>query len=257
METILSVITINKNNASGLEKTIQSVLQQTYSNYEFIVIDGNSTDNSKTIIEKYSNQIHYSVSEPDNGIYEAMNKGIKQATGKYCLFLNSGDCLATISILQIVNDEINNEDIIYGDILLDQDYKMIPYAYTDNLTIKYLLKYVIPHQATFIKKELFEKCGLYDPTYKIVGDWAWILNCFVSTNINYRHIPKFISIYDTTGLSFNKENEKFIVDERKKAIQKIFNLYMVEYITENMELEEEIRIANKKNYIISLFRKLL
>ena len=94
----ISIITINYNNKSGLEKTIESVLQQTYDNIEYLVIDGNSTDGSKDVIKKYKHRISYWVSEPDSGIYNAMNKGGTKATGDYLLFLNSGDVLLTIAL---------------------------------------------------------------------------------------------------------------------------------------------------------------
>ncbi len=87
----LSIITINKNNAYGLRKTIQSVINQTYSNIEYIIIDGASTDGSIDVIKKFEDKIDWWASEPDTGIYNAMNKGIKIATGDYCQFLNSGD----------------------------------------------------------------------------------------------------------------------------------------------------------------------
>ena len=95
-----SIITVNLNNACGLEDTIISVFNQTCHDYEFLIIDGGSTDNSRTIIEQYQNQINYWVSEPDNGIFNAMNKGIKASRGEYLIFMNSGDCFYNGKVLE-------------------------------------------------------------------------------------------------------------------------------------------------------------
>ena len=100
----LSIITVNLNKAKGLQKTIESVIFQTFTDYEYIIIDGGSTDGSKQIIEQYADKITYWVSEPDSGIYNGMNKGIKVAKGEYCLFLNSEDYLLSNEILQNVRN---------------------------------------------------------------------------------------------------------------------------------------------------------
>ena len=113
----LSVITINFNNAIGLEKTIKSVIEQKFTDFEFVIIDGDSSDGSKEIIKKYSNKISYWVSEKDKGIYNAQNKGIERAIGEYCLFLNSGDYLVDTTVFQTVFSEKRTQDIIYGDMI--------------------------------------------------------------------------------------------------------------------------------------------
>jgi glycosyltransferase involved in cell wall biosynthesis len=104
----LSIITINKDNARGLEKTIQSVMGQTYNDFEYIVIDGASSDDSVDIIKRYADRMTYWVSEPDTGIYNAMNKGIRKAQGEYCLFLNSGDVLINSNSLKDAFEEISH-----------------------------------------------------------------------------------------------------------------------------------------------------
>lgn len=112
-----SIITVNKNNARGLEKTIKSVIDQTFNKYEFIIIDGNSDDNSVEIIKKYEDKISYWISENDSGKYNAMNKGIKVAEGDYCLFLNSGDYLYNNGILEEIYNCKYQEEIISGDVI--------------------------------------------------------------------------------------------------------------------------------------------
>ena len=110
----LSVITINMNNRKGLERTIKSVVCQIFADFEYIVIDGASVDGSADVIREYADKIHYWISEPDTGIYNAMNKGILQAKGDYCLFLNSGDALYTTTVLEEVFNQNFSEDIIIG-----------------------------------------------------------------------------------------------------------------------------------------------
>ena len=112
----ISVITINYNNKEGLEKTIESVVNQSLQDFEYIVIDGNSTDGSQEILEKYTAKISHAVSEPDTGIYNAMNKGIKAATGEYILFLNSGDEFYATQSLEKAAEHLTGEDIIYGNL---------------------------------------------------------------------------------------------------------------------------------------------
>ena len=110
----LSVITINYNNKNGLIKTINSVINQTYKDFEFIIIDGGSTDGSLEVIQEYSGQINYWVSEPDNGIYHAMNKGIVMAKGEYCNFMNSGDCFFDEQVLKNAFSHNLSVDIFIG-----------------------------------------------------------------------------------------------------------------------------------------------
>jgi glycosyltransferase involved in cell wall biosynthesis len=115
----LSIITINYNNVKGLEKTINSVVNQSYNDFEYIIIDGGSTDGSVDIIKKHENKIVFWVSEPDNGIYDALNKGVKHSNGEYLLFLNGDDCLIDDAILQKISYHLEFKDLIYFDIYFD------------------------------------------------------------------------------------------------------------------------------------------
>ncbi len=171
----LSIITINLNNAAGLEKTIQSVISQTNKEFEYIVIDGASTDGSVEIIKKYSSGINYWVSESDTGIYNAMNKGIQKAQGNYCLFLNSGDYLVSSTTLQDVFNEISNTaaaDIFYSDCIKSDDSI---YIYPDNITINDIIKIGISHQNTLIKRSLFLEHSFYNEKLRIASDLEYFL----------------------------------------------------------------------------------
>jgi len=126
MHPKLSIITVNLNNAEGLRKTIESVVSQTYTDYEYIIIDGGSTDGCVEIIKQYEDKITYWVSEPDKGIYNAMNKGILKAKGEYCQFLNSGDWLIKESILHDIFSILPIADIIYGNEQTEKGIRTYP-----------------------------------------------------------------------------------------------------------------------------------
>lgn len=199
---ILSIITVNYNNDFGLKKTIESIRKQSFSSYEHIIIDAASNDGSKTTIEQYEKEtqkLSYWVSEPDKGIYDGMNKGIKKAQGEYFLFLNSGDCLLN-EILQRIN--FNGVQYIYGDAIITTNKKTITRKYPDKIDFIYLSNNSFNHQSCFIHKSLFIN-HLYDCNYKIISDWAHCFESIVKHRCSYRHIPLFISVCDGNGISSN------------------------------------------------------
>ncbi|MCL2380189.1 MAG: glycosyltransferase [Treponema sp.] len=209
----LSIITINKNNAVGLEKTIQSVICQTYTDFEYIIIDGNSGDESVETIKKYTDRIGYWISEPDNGTYNAMNKGIRKAKGEYCLFLNSGDWLISADTMDKVFKEVgeNTADIYYSNrIRPDNSIARFP----KNLN-NYLLRGKINHQNSLIKRSLFFEHGFYNEKLRICSDWEFFLNELYIHKSCFYHIETNISIYDIHGISSKKpelhEAENLIV----------------------------------------------
>lgn len=222
----LSIITINLNNASGLRKTIESVISQTFSDFEYIIIDGGSTDGSVDVIKEYSDKITYWVSEPDKGIYNAMNKGIEKATGEYCIFMNSGDCLFNNTIVEEVFKQENNlgYDIIYGN---------LQRTFTDNtidivlmpvqITPKFLIESTLCHQITFIRRDLFCRFGKYREDLQVVSDWAFFLKVIVFANTTRHYIDKVICNFRMDGLSSNPKNQKLIANEREKVIDEYFS----------------------------------
>lgn len=204
----LSIITINYNNKLGLLHTMTSVIGQSRKEFEWIVIDGGSTDGSRELIEQNARHIAYWCSEKDGGIYNAMNKGIRKASGDYCLFLNSGDCLADSNIVdQVFNHELD-KDIVFGYMLDSFAKKSLMDLKTDNLSLVDLLQKSLPHPASFIKRELFAKIGMYDETYKIVSDWKFFLQAIVIENVSLKYIPLAISIFDTSGISSQIKRSK-------------------------------------------------
>jgi glycosyltransferase involved in cell wall biosynthesis len=217
----LSIITINKNNSFGLEKTIQSVAKQTFRNYEYIVIDGASEDKSLEIIKKYSDKINFWISEGDSGIFSAMNKGIKRSSGDYCLFLNSGDWIIDKMTLQNVFDEISEveaSDIYYSDCLnSDNSVTCFPRI----LTMKHLMINHISHQNTIIKRELFIQHEFYDEQLKIASDWGFFLNEYWTYKSTFKYINTKIAIFSLNGISKLEYEKAFL--EREMIIKTIFD----------------------------------
>jgi glycosyltransferase involved in cell wall biosynthesis len=228
---LLSIITINYNDYPGLKRTMESVFSQTFKQFEYIVIDGGSTDESKDIIMQHQDQLYYWVSEKDNGIFNAMNKGIKQAKGDYLLFLNSGDHLYDDTVLSKVFDKEFKEDIIYGNVVWEPATPHSDGVFPDALTFEYFVTYSLPHQASFIRRSLFETVGLYDENYKIIPDWLFFVLAIYKFNCSYKHINELISVCNTEGLSFSTGIWDTIVAERAQATNEHFAAFKKELET--------------------------
>lgn len=221
MSCKLSIITINYNNAQGLEKTLKSIASQNSKDFEYIVIDGNSTDESKQIIEKNKNYIDKWISEPDSGVYNAMNKGIEMANGDYLLFLNSGDKLANKDVVAKVLPSLQNDaDIIYGNLIYSlNEIPQTLFLPSKKVDLTYFLNSFLPHPSSFIKRSLFRKIGFYNEKFKIISDWEFFLRAIVVYRASYLHIDTIISDFDNSGISSNSENQK-LIDREKQAVYK-------------------------------------
>jgi glycosyltransferase involved in cell wall biosynthesis len=223
----LSIITVNKNNSFGLEKTCLSIVNQTYQDFEWIIIDGNSIDNSLEIIKKYSHKTVYWVSESDTGVYNAMNKGIRASKGDYLLFLNSGDFLLHPWTLQEVFNEIKISeyaDVYFSDVIFSS-YNIC--RFSENISLDYLLKVTINHQNCLIQRELF-KYYLYDENYKIISDWHFLIKQIIDNNITFYHIKTLISVYDINGMSAKTVESSNL---EKKLVLKELNIVIKEKIS--------------------------
>jgi glycosyltransferase involved in cell wall biosynthesis len=239
----LSIITINLNNKSGLEKTIQSVASQTYTDFEYIVIDGNSTDGSLDIIKQYEQKINYWISEKDKGIYNAMNKGILKSNGEYCLFLNSGDYLGDYNVLLNIFNISFNEDFVVGSIILDGKDKPEKREIPDDksLTFRHFMYLALPHQGTFIKRSLFHKLGLYKEGIELSSDWEFFLVAILKYGATLKKIPEIVSIYDLDGISSLPENVTVIQNERREILQRHFPRFLPDY-----EYLEKLESTNRQ-----------
>ena len=197
-----SIITVNYNNREGLRATIESVVSQTFHDYEFIVIDGGSTDGSVDVLKEYNEKITYWVSEPDKGIYNGMNKGIAKATGDYLNFMNSGDCFYADDVLQRVADYNSQADFIVG-----RDYH-----YSERLqrghasiqpprtTMMHFFVATLDHQSSFIRRELF-KDAPYDESHRLVSDWIFYVEKIVCEGRQVQFIPDIVCRREEGGLS--------------------------------------------------------
>lgn len=211
-----SIITINFNNNEGLQKTVQSVLAQSCDDYEYIVIDGGSTDGSKEYLQKNTSHFTYWVSEPDNGCYHAMNKGIKMAKGEYLIFMNSGDHFYTDTVLEEVEKMNLKEDVVCGNMFLSLG--CVNFGPQD-ITMRFFYEGGLPHQACFIKREIQQK-HLYDESLRIVSDWKFFLKTLIVENRSYRKIELVISWFDFNGISStHRDLEK---KERDSVIRSMF-----------------------------------
>lgn len=176
----ISIITVVRNGEAHLEQTINSVIGQTYPNIEYIIIDGNSTDNSVQIIQKYAISIAYWLSEPDTGIYDAMNKGIKVATGDWILFINSDDYLINSSVIGKSVPFLSNSEslVVYGKMIyiLPSGEELVIGDYWNKIknTFRNYTMGAVSHQSTFHSNQLFTHF-LYDTGYKLAGDYELLL----------------------------------------------------------------------------------
>lgn len=221
---ILTIVTINLNNLEGLKKTFKSVVSQTKRDFEYIIIDGASNDGSKEFIENNSTELNQWISEPDNGIYNAMNKGITKANGEYLLFLNSGDELINDEIIETVYDKIENYDLIYFDIEFISNTSSVTKCYPSEISFSYLYKDTLPHPGTFIKRDLFSKVGLYDENLKIVSDWKFFILALTKYNATYKKYNYIFSKHYLDGISTKKENQPLINKEREEVLISEFQL---------------------------------
>ncbi len=214
----ISVITINLNNAEGLERTLQSVAAQSL-HCELLVIDGGSTDGSAAVISAFSDTITYSVSEKDRGIYEAMNKGIKAATGDYLLFLNSGDTLYSNEVIEKAAALLAGAEVVSGDLVIHGKVGRHHVQSEDVITTSLFWRLNLYHQATFIKATLFQQYGLYNEIFKIAGDMEFFIRCLLRNVSVYKHIPLTICNYYEGGISNDPVHSETNFREREQAWQ--------------------------------------
>jgi glycosyltransferase involved in cell wall biosynthesis len=217
MNVPLSIITINLNDSRGLQKTIASVVNQSYNLFEYIVIDGGSTDSSVDVIRKYEDEVSWWVSEKDAGIYNAMNKGLSKATGDFCLFLNSGDYLESSDSLKKVAEFFSeNIDIVYGDLILDFGNRKEIKTFPNSFTLYNFVDASLPHPSSFIRTSLLKKLGGYDEDFKIVSDWIFFLRAFMEENAAMKKVEDVISVHNMFGIScrpneFGREPEEALL----------------------------------------------
>lgn len=252
----LSIVSINFNNVEGLRKTLASVAEQTYRDIEHVIIDGGSTDGSVDVIKDYvaldpnkdpffKHTIKW-VSEKDNGIYNAMNKGIQKATGSYIQILNSGDILAAPDVAERMVAAIEKAEypeLLYGN--------MVKYDYGSNKVIGKsgdvdhgLLNYytgTLNHDCSYFRRDLFYKYGLYDENLKIVSDWKWFLQAIGLGNVKPVYVDIDVTIFDASGIS--ESNLELRNNERRQVLEELLPpAVLADYDKYSFPVEQYLRL---------------
>lgn len=252
---LFSIVTINKDNAAGLKKTVNSVMSQTCGDYEYIVIDGLSTDKSVDIIRQYKDRITSWVSEKDNGVYDAMNKGAARATGTYTLFLNSGDMFASDKTLEEIARLNIDTDFIIGNVLLNYRKKKKGVKLPNRFTFYYLYKYSVYHQATFTKTSVLVELGGYDTRLKLSADWKLLVLALVLYHKTYTVIDNVISEYDVNGISSGKEASLIIGEEKDTVVREYFPYFYTDYI--ELDRWKRFTVERIRNHMSYCWLKML
>ena len=220
----ISIITVCYNSCKTIEKTFKSVQSQTYNNIEYIVVDGGSKDTKLDIVEKYKDLVSKSVSEPDKGLYDAMNKGIKMATGDVVGILNSDDIFTDNTVLEnIANFHLQkNVDASVGNIIqFNEEGKTVrKYSAKNWNPEKLKIGFMPPHPSIFFKRELFKRLGLYDLTFKSGADYELIIRYFLENKITYKYSDITTTSMAMGGISSSgMESYKMITKEICKALK--------------------------------------
>ena len=227
----LSIITINYNDAVGLQKTFNSTISQSCADFEHVIVDGASPDNSVEVIKKYAAEASAKgikvtwISEKDKGIYNAMNKGIRMARGEYIEILNAGDILASVEVVEKMYAALEEKDypeLLYGNMIkVSADGKVVgksketPYSF-----LNYFIS-TLNHDCAYIKRSLFgeDRYGLYDEELKIVSDWKWYTEAIGLGTVFPVYVDIDVTIFDATGIS--ETNLKLRNEERAKVLKEI------------------------------------
>lgn len=243
----ISVITINYNDREGLAKTMESVLSQTARlgvDYEYIVVDGGSSDGSAEVMAQYADKLAYGVSEPDGGIFNAMNKGIKAASGDYLNFMNAGDYFAAPDVLERVVKKLDGKDFYIG-----HQQNLKPHAHLikapRRISACSLVVQPLPHQATFIRSVLLKARG-YNEQFKVIADWEQMVVEFLVNNRTYEQLDFVVACFDTTGLSARAGHDGRYEEERQRMLRETFSPRIIEVLVGRSRFDAKVRYALDK-----------
>lgn len=238
----VSIITVVLNGIRSIEDTILSVKEQVFNDYEYFVIDGGSTDGTIETLRKYDDFITYWISEPDKGIYDAMNKGIDLARGEWIYFLGADDILIDSGALKRVFDgihqEIDRSKLIYGNVLWGETGRVYDGIFSKD---KIILQNIC-QQSIFYHNDIFREIGKFDLRYPLLADYVMNMKAFANVKINPSYIDTVIARYSLSGLSNTKGDEIFLAD-RDFLIQKILGLRYY-----RLFLNSDARVTDKKSY---------
>lgn len=255
---LLSVITVNYNNSEGLLKTLSSVASQSCTDFEHIIVDGGSTDISPMLIRNYANEssfpVHW-ISEPDRGIYNAMNKGVRMSHGDYLLFLNSGDVLYDSEVVKRFYESKVVADIATGVEIMPNGTKILP-PNDNRLTYEFFYEDTLLHQSTFIRKDAFERFGPYREDYRIVSDWEWFFRAIIRDGATYQPLDFIVAVFDDCGISNNSDYSLLHKNEREQVHTEILPRVRPDYFElqrlRKVELEYKFLKNGRFGFIVKL-----
>lgn len=245
---LITVVTVVYNDVHHIEKTILSVINQTYPSIEYIIIDGGSTDGTVDIIKKYADRISYWVSEPDKGIYDAMNKGILRAKGSWISFMNAGDGYASEDVLcRMVAALTPDIAILRGNIIrVYPHFKVKSVGVTEQEPgLMDMFNNTFHHQATLIQTSLFGKFGLYSVDYRLCSDWKFFFECTVLHHVKSRYVDITVACFKMDGASTN--HSVLYLQEQERCLQGIYG-------NELFGLLQELSVYRKSRLIRSYYK---
>lgn len=239
---LVSIVTINRNAADDLRRTLEMTSGQSTTEFEQIVVDGGSTDGSVDLIRDSAFRVDRWVSEPDRGIYDAQNKGIRLARGKFMLFLNSGDHFIDKHSLASAIARLDDSDLQAFDLQMKgipgaagvRDFVMHPPA---SVRLSFFARSTLPHPSTFIKRDLFERYGYYDTELKIASDWKAFILWTCKYHCSYRPHPIPLSVFYGNGVSCRPESADLIRAERRRVMEAEFPAVLAD--VEELEIARE------------------
>ncbi len=265
----ISIITVCYNAEDTIKDTLESVLKQTYKNYEYLIIDGKSSDNTLKIIKEYESKFLGKmkiISEKDKGLYDAMNKGVKNATGDIIGLINSDDVLSHDRVFEKIVKNIKGVDGVYSNLLMLDGHLEKPYRLFKTKTVSKKWGFAMPHPTLYLKKEVYEKCGDYNTNYKITADFDFMLR-IIKSNFKFKYVDDYFVYMRSGGKSTNglkgyyenfkesyrclKENHVFLpfLTNVKRLISNVF----IQKIKAKNKNELEIALKhNKKPMLIQI-----
>ena len=222
----LSIVIPSFRQAKELEGALQSIDAQTFRNFEVLVVDAGSDETVRAVIDKFSHLPIKFTSEPDKGIYDAMNKGIEKSAGDYLYFMGCDDRLASPNVLSLMFDDKSNtkNDFLYGNVIFTSNNSV----YDGKFGKLKLIHKNICHQAIFVKRAVFNKLGKYNPRYKYLADWVFNMECFSNSSIKKKYINVIVALYNNQGSSFSNPDYSFAED--RGALERRYFPMIIRYI---------------------------
>lgn len=234
----ITIITVVYNCASTLEETIVSIINQDFDNFEFIIIDGGSTDGTIDVINKFKDKITYWVSEPDKGIYDAMNKGIKLAKGDFVYFLGGDDLLYSNYVLNKISSRlIDKNKIYYGNVL----FKTRNVIYDGKFNLLKIATRNISHQSIFYPREIFEKYS-FDTKYIIFADYELNLKLYGNSSYSFDYMPITVALFNDEGVSGSNVLDLYFEKDRLEIIKNNFPYWIYLYRICRSKISKTVRL---------------